>query len=73
MHGHTPAHKKSIKMDSKTFFQLVEQMRKAQRNYFASRSSFWLQQSKLLEKEVDAEIDRVNTILNPQPKEGELF
>ena len=60
-------------MDSKTFFQLVEQMRKAQRNYFASRSSFWLQQSKLLEKEVDAEIDRVNTILNPQPKEGELF
>lgn len=58
-------------MDSKTFFQLVEQMRKAQRNYFASRSSFWLQQSKLLEKEVDAEIDRVNDIL--RPKEGELF
>lgn len=60
-------------MDSKTFFQLVEQMRKAQKNYFASRSSFWLQQSKLLEKEVDGEIDRVNNILNPQPKEGELF
>lgn len=60
-------------MDAKTFFQLVEQMRKAQRNYFASRSSFWLHQSKLLEKEVDAEIDRVNNILNPQPKEGELF
>lgn len=60
-------------MDSKTFFQLVEQMRKAQRNYFDSRSSFWLQQSKLLEKEVDAEIDRVNNILNPQPTEGQLF
>lgn len=58
-------------MDSKTFFKLVEQMRKAQRNYFDSRSSFWLQQSKLLEKEVDAEIDRVNDIL--RPKEGELF
>lgn len=29
-------------MDAKTFFRLVEQMRKAQRNYFASRSSFWL-------------------------------
>lgn len=60
-------------MDSKTFFKLVGQMRKAQRNYFSSRSSLWLQQSKLLEKEVDAEIDRVNTILNPKPTEGELF
>jgi hypothetical protein len=73
VNAHTQAHKANNIMDSKTFFKLVEQMRKAQRKYFASRSSLWLQQSKLLEKEVDAEIDRVNTILNPQPKEGELF
>lgn len=58
-------------MDAKTFFKLVEQMRKAQKSYFSSRSSFWLQQSKLLEKEVDAEIERVNDLL--KPKEGELF
>ena len=47
-------------MNAKQFFDLVAQMRQAQKNYFKTRDTVLLQQSKLLEKQVDAEIDRVN-------------
>lgn len=60
-------------MDARSFFLLVEQMRKAQKNYFSSRTDFWLKQATALEKSVDKEIIRVNEVLNPQPKEGNLF
>ena len=46
-------------MNAKEFFDLVNSMRKAQREYFATRSSDALELSKRLEREVDKEIERV--------------
>lgn len=51
-------------MTPKEFFNKVEKMRDAQREYFKTRSSHYLTTSKRLEKEVDAEIERVNRIIN---------
>lgn len=52
------------------FFRLVECMRKAQKEYFRYKTSAYLNKSKRLEKEVDAEINRVNNLLidKQQPK-----
>ena len=49
--------------DGKAFFDLVSQMRTMQKEYFKTRSKSSLEQSKTLEKRVDAEIERVNKIL----------
>ena len=49
-------------MNAKEFFDLVSQMRQAQREYFKTRNNTVLQQSKDLEKLVDKEIDRVNRL-----------
>lgn len=46
------------------FFRHVERMRRAQKEYFQTRSSTALRDSKRLERELDAEIERVNKILN---------
>jgi hypothetical protein len=60
-------------MDARTFFDKVALMRKYQRDYFKYRRKSDLQQSKRLESEIDAEIDRVHaqigtpTALKPQP------
>lgn len=51
-------------MNAKDFFSLVSFMRKAQRDYFRTRTTEALKQSKSLEKQVDAEIQRVNDILH---------
>lgn len=51
-------------MTAEEFFRKVEKMRNAQINYFKTRSSSYLTESKRLEKEVDAEIERVNRIIN---------
>lgn len=50
-------------MNAEKFFQLVARMRKAQQEYFKTRSGASLQDSKRYEKEVDAEIKRVTHIL----------
>ena len=50
-------------MDKKTFFHKVSQMRAAQREYFKTRSSAALATSKLLERQIDEEIKRVNAIM----------
>ena len=50
-------------MDAKEFFNLVSRMHAAQKDYFKTRSKSSLEQSKDLEKRVDAEIQRVNNIL----------
>lgn len=50
-------------MDARQFFDKVALMRKYQRDYFKTRSHGALTQSKKLEAEIDAEIDRVNAIL----------
>lgn len=51
-------------MNAKDFFYLVSSMRKAQKDYFRTRTTEALKQSKSLEKQVDAEIQRVNDIIN---------
>lgn len=60
-------------MDAKEFFKKVSQMREAQKNYFKTRSSRYLSESRSLEKEIDTEIERVNTIIqNKQNPKLEL-
>lgn len=54
-------------MNAKEFFNLVSEMRQAQRNYFKTRNQGYLDRSKHLEKQVDAEIERVNRITS-QPE-----
>lgn len=49
-------------MNPKEFFDLVSQMRQAQRDYFKTRAPQSLQESKRLERLVDSEIDHVKKI-----------
>lgn len=61
-------------MNSREFFDKVALMRRMQREYFKTRNSTALNKSKAIEKEVDAEIERVNAILGiRQPSEQNLF
>lgn len=45
-------------MEADSFIQLVKQMRDNQKAYFKSRSQFYLNKSKELEREVDAAIEK---------------
>lgn len=49
-------------MNAKEFFDLVSKMRSAQRDFFKTRAPGSLQESKRLERLVDAEIERVRKI-----------
>lgn len=60
-------------MNSRDFFDKVALMRRLQQEYFKTRSKTVLEQFKILEKEVDVEIKRVNAILGNQPIEKSLF
>lgn len=60
-------------MNAKEFFDTVCAMRAAQKKFFKSRSSFDLQESKRLEKIVDAEIKRVGEVTGNEPKQLTLF
>lgn len=63
-------------MNNKQFFDKVAAMRKYQKEYFRTRSSVALRNSKALEKEIDQEIERVQKIIGEQPKaveQGNLF
>ena len=55
-------------MDARQFYNMVVKMRKAQRDYFRTRSQLSLNESKQLEKLVDAEIKRVDKVLEEQAK-----
>lgn len=59
------------------FFRKVERMRSKQKEYFRTRSSAALTDSKRLEREIDEEIERVNKILssrqNPSLNFNDLF
>lgn len=57
-------------MTAKEFFDLVREMRKAQRSYFRTRSKDLLEKSKLLESEVDREIARVDKLLGEKTNPG---
>lgn len=50
-------------MDAKAFFDLVARMRAKQKEYFKTRTSASLTESKTLEKAVDDEIARVRNIV----------
>lgn len=61
-------------MNARMFFNLVVRMRAAQKSYFRLHSSASLNESKALERQVDAEIERVTKIINKEePVEGDLF
>lgn len=60
-------------MNSRDFFDKVALMRQLQKEYFKTRSKSVLEQCKVVEKEVDVEINRVNAILGNQPIEKSLF
>lgn len=59
-------------MSPKEFFDKVSRMRKAQKEYFRTRSGRALADSKRLEKEIDDEIERVEKVMeeknNPKMK-----
>lgn len=50
-------------MTPKEFFNKVCRMRKAQKEYFRTRSGRALADSKRLEKEIDDEIERVEKVM----------
>ncbi len=61
-------------MNARQFFDLVAQLRKFQKEYFATRSKDALRQSIALEKEIDTEIERVQALLKDKPiKQPNLF
>ena len=62
-------------MNAKQFFDRVTIMRKYQKEYFRTRSQSALKLSKSLELEIDAEIARVNTLINKdqKPSQQNLF
>lgn len=59
-------------MTPKEFFDKVSRMRKAQKDYSRTRSGRALNDSKRLEQEIDAEIERVRKVMeeknNPKMK-----
>lgn len=55
-------------MTNEDFFQLVDDMRKAQKEYFATKSKAALIRSKELEKKVDECIKYLNDPSFPMPK-----
>ncbi|MBR8758984.1 hypothetical protein IX327_000365 [Porphyromonas levii] len=60
-------------MTPKQFYSKVVMMRNAQKLYFKTRSTRALNDSKELEKEIDAEIERVKKIEAEKYKPKSLF
>lgn len=58
-------------MNAKEFYNTVVKMRKAQRDYFRTRSQRSLNESKQLEKLVDTEIKRVEEVLKRQAEQAQ--
>lgn len=52
-------------MNARQFFDRVVQLRRFQKEYFSTRSKDALRQSIALEKEIDAEIERVQSLVKP--------
>lgn len=59
-------------MNAREFYNVVVKMRKAQRDYFRTRSQRHLNESKELEAQVDAEIKRVEQIQQQQADNQQL-
>ena len=58
-------------MTPKEFYDTVKAMRELQKKYFRTRIKTYMDESKVLEKKIDEEIERVEAKL--QPKQGLLF
>lgn len=58
-------------MNAREFYDTVVQLRKAQRDYFRTRSQRSLNESKQLERLVDAEIKRVEEVLRRQTEQAQ--
>ena len=58
-------------MNAKEFYDTVKEMREAQKEWFKTKSKAAIVRSKVLEKKIDQEIERVEGILNPQPQPDE--
>lgn len=58
-------------MNSRDFFNKVAFMRQLQKEYFKTRSKSVLSDCKVIEREIDTEIKRVNAII--QTNEQNLF
>lgn len=57
-------------MNAKLFFDKVVEMRRLQKEYFKSRSLSILDKSKKIEREIDDEIKRVQTIESAKKQKG---
>lgn len=55
-------------MSPREFFYLTANMRRAQQQYFATRKPEHLRAARRLEREVDAEIQRVKDIMDREPR-----
>lgn len=62
-------------MNAREFFDKVATMRRLQREYFKTRGKGALGRSKVIEREVDAEIERVSRMcgITNEPTQGNLF
>jgi hypothetical protein len=60
-------------MNRVVFFLKVKRMRDAQRRFFAGRSDKARAEATALEKEIDAEIERVSKIMEAKVDIGNLF
>lgn len=62
-------------MNARQFYDLVVRMRQKQKDYFRSRTSTDLRLSKELERQVDAEIERAQKLIEAPPRieQMELF
>lgn len=56
-------------MNARDFFMKVVEMRQAQKTYFNTRDQRDLRYAKVLETEIDREIDRVRSILHEKTVE----
>ena len=59
-------------MNAKEFYDTVKAMREAQKEWFKTKSRVAIVRSKVLEKKIDQEIERVEVLMNPQPNENQL-
>ena len=51
-------------MNARAFYNLVKEMRENQRNYLQTKQNRFLSRAKQLERQVDAEITRVERVLS---------
>ena len=59
-------------MNAKEFYDTVKAMREAQKEWFKTKNRVAIVRSKVLEKKIDQEIERVEALMNPQPNENQL-